>query len=96
MDEDLIWRIQDLLVKSRKYIDIPTLRTAFKVKGNRESTTVDVGVVSCSFFTLLQLASFSDSLENMKNTSTLLGSIYRYVCNKNTNIERKITSKLSK
>ena len=45
VDEDLIWRIQDLLVKSRKYIDIPGLRGAFKLKSNQGTTTVDVSVV---------------------------------------------------
>ena len=46
VDEDLIWRIQDLLVKSRKYLDVSALRDAFKERCSKDSTNMDVTMVS--------------------------------------------------
>ena len=45
IDEDLIWRIEALLIKSQSYIDIPELRQAFQTRDTQKSGKVEAVAV---------------------------------------------------
>ena len=45
IDEDLIWRIEALLIKSQSYIDIPDLRAAFQARDSQKMGKIEGSVV---------------------------------------------------
>ena len=45
IDEDLIWRIEALLIKSQSYIDIPDLRAAFQARDSQKTGKIEGSVV---------------------------------------------------